>query len=55
MSGPKLEPHISRRRGESLLDIPLLTPDQEAELEKDLVSEDRFAPIRILPVHRRRD
>jgi hypothetical protein len=55
MGRPKLEPHIARNRGLNLPTIPLLTPDEEAELEKDLVSEDKFGPIRILPVHRRRD
>lgn len=55
MDEPELKPHISRRHPQSARDIPLLTPDQEAELEKDLVPVHRWGPARILPRHRRRE
>lgn len=53
MSEREIKPHILRRQFPGPLDIPLLTPDQEVELERDLVPEDRWGPVRILPRHRR--
>ena len=34
---------------------PLLTPEQEYELEQDLVREDRWQGVTILPAHRAKE
>ncbi len=42
--------HVQRQLQRS---VPLLTHEQEAELERDLVAEELWKPVRVLPLHRR--
>jgi len=50
----EIKPHVLRAHHQRAHPLPLLTAEQEAELEKDLVPEEQWRAVRVLPAHSRR-
>ncbi len=50
MNGQAIKMHVHRVPPRA---VPLLTPDEEFELEQDLVPERDWSPATILPQHKR--
>ena len=49
----EIKTHIQRASHLRRITVPLLTPEQEAVQELDLVPEEKWGGIAILPVHRK--
>ncbi len=47
----EIKPHVQRAHHLRTNSLPLLTAEQEAELEKDLVPEEQWRAVRVLPIH----